>query len=175
LAPSPFGQLPHMKEFGQVPRSKKFHIITFARWPLKSPDLSPPGNFFHFQPRIPKDDSCFGPPQIELWRLLLVFPNPAFSGVIAESFYLRHDSRMHTPPRARQTVECVLQKARRTKLMSHSVVVCIALPQSRSKTVKLLLQHPVEAVVFLGRSMPNGRVAGRASAQKTSFTPAAIP
>ena len=70
-----------------------------------------------------------------------------------------------------QSVVCGLPTAGGTKSETQAGAAYTALPQTRSKTVKLLLQHPVWRRVFLASRTPYGSAGGQATAHGPHVAP----
>ena len=100
--------------------------------------------FAHFQPQTPTFKPCFGAFMVTLWQPLSFLNETGFLGAVWNRIHARHDAGIPTPPSTPQLVVCGLRTAGGTKWMTHAGAAYTALPQTRSKTVKLLLQHPVE-------------------------------
>ena len=98
----------------------------------------------HFQAQIRTFKPCLGAFKVTLWQSVSFLHENAVSGAAGIGIHARHDAGIPTPPSTPQTVMCGLRIAGGTRWMTHVGVTCTPPPQSRSKTVKLLLQLPVE-------------------------------
>jgi hypothetical protein len=144
LHTGPCRQLSRMKGVGDSQGGK---VVPNLRASLgtKSGDLAPPGTRTHFQPQTRTFKPYFRAFKVTLWHPLSFLHETGFSGAVWICTHARHDAGIPTPPSTPPTVACGLRMAGGTKLMTHVLVTCTPSPQTRSKTVKLLLQHPVEA------------------------------